>query len=166
MMGGMKDIMADVMPMEAIGLPSIALATTMWGGVDGRVWRGAMELNLPEIAALTRMGNQAAAPSARVKAQADITSIMMALTEYAINNAGKYPDSLEPLVTPDANGHAYLEGFEGKIPKDPWHNEYQYQAPSAKHPQPRVLSYGSDGAPGGSGDAADIDSDALKEDDR
>jgi len=28
------------------------------------------------------------------------------------------------------------------------------------------LSYGSDGAPGGTGDAADIDSDKLKEDDR
>jgi len=57
MMSGMKDIMADVMPMGAIGLPTIALATTMWAGVDGRVWRGALELNLSEIAALAHMND-------------------------------------------------------------------------------------------------------------
>lgn len=166
MLGGMQDLMADVMPMGTLGIPSIALATTMWGGVDGRVWRGALELNLSEIAALARMGNQAAAPSARVKAQVDITMIAMALEEYAINNSGHYPESLEVLVTPDANGRAYLEGYDGKIPKDPWHNEYRYEMPGEKHPKPRVFSYGSDGAPGGTGDAADIDSDKLGEDDR
>ncbi len=53
LMSGMKDIM----PMGAIGISSIALATTMWGGVDGRVWRGALELNLSEIAALSHMND-------------------------------------------------------------------------------------------------------------
>jgi general secretion pathway protein G len=98
-----------------------------------------------------------------VKAKADIVAIVGSLDEYAINNSGKFPDSLEPLVTPDTNGHSYLEGYNGKIPKDPWKNEYQYEPPQPGHPHPRVISYGSDGAPGGEGEATDIDSETIKE---
>jgi len=98
-----------------------------------------------------------------VKAKTDITAIMASLDEYAINNSGQYPDSLEPLVTPDANGHCYLEGYNGKIPKDPWKNEYQYEPKQPGRPHPRVLSFGSDGAPGGEGEATDIDSETLKD---
>ena len=97
------------------------------------------------------------------KAKADIVAIRHALDEYAINNSGKYPESLEPLVQPDANGNSYLEGFNGKIPKDPWKNDYQYEGPQPGHMQPRVISFGSDGAPGGEGDAADIDSETIKD---
>ena len=99
-----------------------------------------------------------------VKAKTDITAIVASLDEYAINNNKTYPSTLVPLVTPDANGHYYLEGYNQKIPKDPWKHEYLYQPPTHAHPKPRVLSLGSDGAPGGEGDAADIDSDALRED--
>jgi general secretion pathway protein G len=98
-----------------------------------------------------------------VKARADISSIIGSLEEYATNNAGKFPETLEPLVTPDANGYTSLKGYSGKIPKDPWKNEYQYEKPQPGHPEPKVISYGSDGAPGGEGDAADIDSDHLKD---
>ena len=98
-----------------------------------------------------------------VKAKTDITAIMASLDEYAINNSGKYPDSLEPLVTPDTNGHCYLEGYKGKVPKDPWKNEYQYEPPQAGHPLPRVISYGRDGAPGGEGEDADMDNETIKE---
>jgi general secretion pathway protein G len=165
MMDGMKELMSSIAPDAAVGLSMgpLALSPVIWGGVDGRVWRGALATNLSEIAALARLGNIRNGQAVDVKAKADIMSIMMSLDEYAINNSGKYPDSLEPLVTPDINGHVYLEGFDGKFPKDPWHNEYQYEPPRPGHPQPRVLSYGSDGAPGGSGDAADIDSDQLRE---
>jgi len=83
-------------------------------------------------------------------AKADITAIMASLTEYAINNSGKYPDSLEPLVTPDSNGH-------------PWKHEYQYEPPQPGHPLPRVISYGRDGAPGGDGEDADIDNETIKD---
>jgi hypothetical protein len=57
MMAGMKDLLAEIMPMGAVSFPSIALATTFWGGVDGRVWRGALELNLSELAALAHMND-------------------------------------------------------------------------------------------------------------
>jgi general secretion pathway protein G len=158
MMAGMKDLLAEIMPMGAVSFPSIALATTFWGGVDGRVWRGALELNLSELAALAHMNDPK--PVSR-EPKVVIPMILQALDQYATNNGGRYPESLEVLVTPDANGVSYLEGYAGRIPKDPWNNEYLYEQPSPKHPKPRVISYGSDGAPGGTGDAADIDSDSL-----
>ena len=35
-------------------------------------------------------------------------ALYVALDEYAVNNGGHYPDSLEVLVTPDENGATYL----------------------------------------------------------
>jgi len=91
----------------------------------------------------------------KAKVKVDITAITNALSEYAMNNAGKYPDSLEPLVQPDANGYRYLN--MSKVPKDPWNNEYGYEPPVPGNPDPRIFSYGRDGTMGGEGDDADID---------
>lgn len=99
--------------------------------------------------------------AAGTKAKVDITSIESALKEYAINNGGKWPDSLEVLVTPDQNGHTYLD--QKSMPKDPWGHEYMYEAPGSGQPQPRIFSYGADGQPGGEGKDADIDNLAMKE---
>jgi general secretion pathway protein G len=95
------------------------------------------------------------------KAEVDITSIDAALKEFAISNGGKFPESLEVLVTPDVNGHTYLEGTH--IPKDPWGHEYMYEAPGPGQPQPIVRSYGKDGQPGGEGDDADMDNISIRE---
>jgi general secretion pathway protein G len=95
------------------------------------------------------------------KAKADIMQIESALKDYAIQNGGKFPDSLEALVTPDANGHTFIEGK--RLPKDPWKNEYQYDPPSPGHPEPRVYSFGKDGQPGGEGDDADISNETIRE---
>lgn len=89
------------------------------------------------------------------KAQSDIVAIESALEEYAINNSGRYPDSLEPLVTPDVNGHTYLKGTV--LPKDPWKNEYQYEPPGPGQPLPRIYTLGKDMQPGGEGDDRDVD---------
>jgi general secretion pathway protein G len=164
MMGGMKDLVEAMLPGGTSDFPTFALSLTAWGGVDGRVWRGAFVVNLSEMAALARMGSGSVGQATRVKAMTDVTMIVQSLEEYAINNGGQYPDSLVPLVTPDSNGQAYLEGYQGKVPKDPWGHEYQYEPGTQNHPRPRVLSYGADGAPGGSGEAADIDSDTLGQD--
>jgi general secretion pathway protein G len=91
----------------------------------------------------------------RTKASVDISTIVGALKEYAINNGGKFPDSLEPLVTPDSNGNSYLDS--ARIPSDPWHHDYMYDPPGPGRPQPRVYSYGRDGQPGGDGEDTDID---------
>jgi general secretion pathway protein G len=97
--------------------------------------------------------------SQQTKAKADITNIVNALREYAMNNAGKYPDSLQPLVDPDMNGYRYLN--QKTIPKDPWGEEYGYEAPSPGNPEPRVYTFGKDKSMGGEGDAADIDNDSI-----
>ena len=95
------------------------------------------------------------------KAKADIVAIDSALEEYAIQNGGIYPESLEDLVTPDENGHSFLK--RKTVPLDPWKNEYLYDPPSPGTPMPRVYSYGKDGQPGGEGDNEDIDSETIRE---
>ena len=95
------------------------------------------------------------------KVKADIVQIDSALKEYAINNNGTFPDSLEMLVTPDANGNTYIEGK--KVPRDPWKNEYQYEVPSPGQPLPRVFTLGKDGQPGGEGDNADVDNFTIRD---
>jgi general secretion pathway protein G len=49
------------------------------------------------------------------------------------------------------------------VPKDPWGNEYLYEAPAPGQPQPKVMSYGKDGQPGGEGDDADMDNITIRE---
>jgi len=99
--------------------------------------------------------------ASRKKAEADILAIDSSLKEYAIANGGKYPDSLEALVTADVNGHTFLD--QPHIPKDPWGNEYMYEPPGPGQPLPRVMSYGKDGQPGGEGDDADMDTASIRE---
>jgi len=95
------------------------------------------------------------------KVKADIVQIENALNEYAIENAGKYPESLEALVTPDVRGHTFLNTT--RIPRDPWKNEYMYDPPTPGQPKPRIYTYGKDGQPGGEGDDADIDSITIRD---
>ena len=102
--------------------------------------------------------------ASRTRARVNVMAIRSALDEYAEAHGGLYPTSLAPLVTPDANGHCPLEGYGGKVPRDPWKREYLYEPPSASHALPRVLSLGKDGQRGGSGDDADVDSDTLRND--
>jgi general secretion pathway protein G len=94
------------------------------------------------------------------KVKADLASIEQALTQFAINNGGTYPDSLEVLVEPDGNNRRYLDSTV--VPKDPWGKEYGYEAPMGGMPDPRVICYGQDGSPGGEGDDRDRDSMMLK----
>jgi len=93
--------------------------------------------------------------SSKGKAVADITAIGSALDEYAIANGGKFPGSLDALVTPDVNGQTFLDARH--LPQDPWGSEYRYEPPGPGQPKPRVYSYGKDGRPGGTGDDADVD---------
>jgi general secretion pathway protein G len=78
-------------------------------------------------------------------------------------DAGRYPTTSEGLeaLTQRPAGVAvwngpYLKG--GKVPADPWGNSYQYRSPVDHTPPYEVLSFGSDGREGGTGNAADISS--------
>jgi len=51
---------------------------------------------------------------------------------------------------------AYLESTQ--VPTDPWHNAYIYLVPGQSGKPFEILTYGSDGEPGGDGEAADISS--------
>ncbi len=88
------------------------------------------------------------------KVKADITVISNALSEYAVVNGTRYPDSLEELIMPDENGFTFLNAKS--IPLDPWGNEYQYDPPMPGEPEPRVYTLGKDGQVGGEGENADI----------
>ena len=92
----------------------------------------------------------------QVKARVDIQSLETALKLYKLDN-GHYPTTdqgLEALVRkPDSGKTAknwrtggYIE--KGKIPKDPWGNEFIYLSPGS-HSDFDITSYGADGEPGG-----------------
>ena len=98
----------------------------------------------------------------KAKAAADISTICSALDNYAINNGGRYPDTLEILVTPDENGITMLKD-QLSVPLDPWKNPYVYEPPLGGTGPYKVISYGKDGQPGGEGDDADIDNFTIRE---
>ena len=99
----------------------------------------------------------------RMKARVQIESIETALKLYKLDN-GYYPTTeqgLQALVESPTVGElprAWREGGyleKGKIPKDPWDNEYVYLSPGI-HGDFDLLSYGADGEPGGEGKDEDI----------
>jgi len=96
----------------------------------------------------------------KAKAKADIVAIADAVNQYAIQNGGRYPESLEVLVTEDPNGMTYLD--RDTVPVDPWGNEYHFEPAPSGSQKFRVISYGKDGIPGGEGDDADLDNLMIK----
>ncbi|MFO8163503.1 MAG: type II secretion system major pseudopilin GspG [Thermodesulfobacteriota bacterium] len=99
----------------------------------------------------------------RTKARIQIESIETALKLYKLDN-GSYPTTeqgLQALVEAPSTGQlakgwregGYLE--KGKVPKDPWDNEYVYLCPGI-HGDFDLLSYGADGENGGEGKDRDI----------
>ena len=99
----------------------------------------------------------------RTKAQIQIESIETALKLYKLDN-GLYPTTeqgLQALVEPPSVGKlasAWREGGyleKGRVPKDPWGNEYVYLSPGI-HGDFDLVSYGADGETGGEGKDMDI----------
>ncbi len=99
----------------------------------------------------------------RTKAQVQIANMETALKLYKLDN-GYYPTTeqgLQALVEPPTVGQlpkAWREGGyleKGKVPKDPWGNEYVYLSPGI-HGDFDLISYGAEGEPGGEGNDADI----------
>ncbi|MBA4396854.1 MAG: type II secretion system protein GspG [Syntrophus sp. (in: bacteria)] len=101
----------------------------------------------------------------RAKARMQIESIETALKLYRLDS-GNYPTTEQglqalvekPAVGPPAKNWrqgGYLE--RGKIPKDPWDNDFIYICPGANGDYD-LSSLGADGAPGGEGKNKDINS--------
>ena len=97
---------------------------------------------------------------ARIKAtRLQIEALSSALDLYFLDT-GRYPASSEGLNAlmrrpgniAQWNG-PYLKG--DTVPLDPWGNPYIYRSPGERAPY-EIISLGSDGRDGGSGNAADI----------
>lgn len=96
-----------------------------------------------------------------VKAKQDIRVLESSLDQYRLDNFS-YPTTdqgLEALVSRPGGSPEpanYPEhGYIKKLPKDPWGSDYLYLSPG-EHGEVDIYSLGADGAPGGTGSAADI----------
>jgi general secretion pathway protein G len=98
--------------------------------------------------------------SRQAAARVQIELLGAALDQFKLD-VGRYPSGQEGLqALQQSPGNA--PGWEGPylkkdVPRDPWGNPYQYRSPG-EHGEYDLTSLGSDGAPGGDGEAADVTS--------
>mgnify|MGYP003575869516 CR=1 FL=1 len=95
----------------------------------------------------------------QTKARADIATLEQAMEMYRLDHFS-YPADLNALVQPPAGGAATgyrTGGYIKKLPSDPWNRPYQLAVPGKAGPFD-ITSLGGDGAPGGTGENADISS--------
>lgn len=94
------------------------------------------------------------------KAKTDIAILQQSLDRYYLDFYD-YPEQsagLKALVSAPAGADdaRYPQGgYIRSLPNDPWGNAYQYRYPG-ENGVLDIFSYGSDGEPGGEGNAADI----------
>jgi len=100
----------------------------------------------------------------RVKVIADLKSIAQALDLYRLD-AGAYPTTQQGLAAlverptaPPAPARWNRNGYLDRVPSDPWGRTYVYFRSDDDRYQ--LKSFGADGAEGGEGVFADIDSHA------
>ena len=90
--------------------------------------------------------------------QAQIVALEKALDQYRIDT-GHYPSNEQGLAALNAKPaeEARWDGpyLKKTVPNDPWGKPYQYRMPG-EHSEVDIYSFGHDGAPGGSGENADI----------
>lgn len=94
------------------------------------------------------------------KAKINTAKTQIKLLEQAIfdfkMDVGRVPSSLDELTQKGSNSEKWDGPYlKQKVPKDPWGNSYVYTNPG-QHSEFDLMSYGSDGQSGGSGEAADI----------
>ena len=91
-------------------------------------------------------------------AKAQVEAFARALDTYRLD-VGHYPtteEGLNALLTKPANAAKWNGPYLQKaVPLDPWGRAYVYRAPGANGDFD-ISSYGKDGQPGGTGDAADV----------
>jgi len=91
-------------------------------------------------------------------ARAQIEALAKALDTFRLDT-GHYPSSAQGLAALRERpaGEARWNGpyLQKDVPGDPWGKPYVYRTPGAKGDFD-LISYGRDGAPGGSGENADI----------
>lgn len=91
-------------------------------------------------------------------ARAQIDALEKALDQYRLDT-GRYPSNemgLNALVQRPQNEPKWSGPYLRKeVPLDPWGKPYAYRTPAEKGDF-ELISYGKDGAPGGTGENADL----------
>jgi general secretion pathway protein G len=92
-------------------------------------------------------------------ARAQIEGFEKALDTYRLD-MGHYPTTEQGLAALSVKPGEGADKWNGpylskKVPLDPWGHSYVYRSPGARGAFD-LLSYGKDGQPGGTGEAADI----------
>jgi general secretion pathway protein G len=91
-------------------------------------------------------------------ARAQIVALEQALDQYRLD-VGTYPSTeqgLAALTVKPQNVDKWAGPYlKRAAPPDPWGNRYVYKAPG-DHDEYDLSSWGSDGQPGGSGEASDV----------
>ncbi|MDS4016342.1 MAG: type II secretion system major pseudopilin GspG [Candidatus Accumulibacter sp.] len=91
-------------------------------------------------------------------AKAQVEAFARALDTYRLD-VGRYPtteEGLNALLSRPGNVAKWNGPYLQKaVPLDPWGRPYVYRAPGATGDFD-IVSYGKDGQPGGTGDAADV----------
>jgi general secretion pathway protein G len=96
--------------------------------------------------------------SRQAAARVQIELLGAALDQFKLD-VGRYPTTQEGLqALQQTPGNA--PGWEGPylkkdVPRDPWGSPYQYRSPG-EHGEYDLASFGSDGTPGGEGEATDV----------
>lgn len=92
-------------------------------------------------------------------AKAQIESFAKALDTFRLDS-GRYPttaEGLKALMSKPVDARNWNGPYLAKeIPLDPWGKSYVYKAPGTRGRDYDIISYGSDGQPGGTDTAADI----------
>jgi general secretion pathway protein G len=92
-------------------------------------------------------------------ARVQIDAMDKGLVQYRIDT-GHYPPAQPGLVAlfgPPPNEAEWKGPYLKRVlPQDPWGFAYVYKLPGSDDREFEIISYGSDGQPGGEGDAADI----------
>lgn len=131
-------------------------------GLRERTWSYRFDVDVDGIVRIVHAVRAAQPPepeglpsTTRLEAIFEMWDVQSALSDYALNNGGQYPDDLAVLCVPDANGAKYLE--DPNALTDPWSRPYRFERPSEEGAEPRVYTLGRDGQPGGEGEDADLD---------
>ena len=87
--------------------------------------------------------------AAKVRVQADLSTLESAIEQYRLENNLRYPTTQEGLA-------ALSPRFVRRLPNDPWDSPYVYVVPGPNGAPFRIASLGADKREGGDGDNADI----------
>ena len=99
-------------------------------------------------AALVALGDRSGSRGRRTQVESDLRSILTAAHAFH-REKGRWPESIDELAAPET---PFAAPGPCNVALDPWRNPYLFELADGV---PRVSCLGSDGQPGGEGEAAD-----------